>query len=143
MTRIDFYILKDTANDAHFQFACKLTEKAYRLGHKVFIYTDSKADAHHVDELLWTYKTESFLPHNLQNEGPNAPPPIQISYKEDIKNQHDVFINLSTRIPEFFSRFNRVAEIAANHEEMRQTSRDHYKFYKDRGYPLQSHQLSV
>ena len=141
MTRVDFYILPEMDPKSRLPFACRLVEKAYRMGHSIFIQAGAE-DALEMDELLWQQKPESFLPHNILGEGPNAPPPIQIGHGQDAGKHHDVLINLSETVPAFFSRFNRVAEIVTQDEAIKQASRVSFKFYRDRGYPLQSHDLS-
>ena len=50
-------------------------------------------------------------------------------------------INLSGVVPDFFSRFERVAEIVPFEDTRRASARDNYKFYKDRGYPLNYHRM--
>lgn len=54
---------------------------------------------------------------------------------------HDsgLLINLATQVPSFFGRFDRVAEIIVG--ETKDQGREHYKFYRDRGYPLHHHDL--
>ncbi|MGD8642852.1 MAG: DNA polymerase III subunit chi, partial [Chromatiales bacterium] len=34
MTRVDFYLLRDSHPLARQRFACRMAEKAYRLGHR-------------------------------------------------------------------------------------------------------------
>jgi|TARA_B110000977_G_C10720438_1_gene354983 DNA polymerase-3 subunit chi len=54
---------------------------------------------------------------------------------------HDggLLINLAFQVPSFFGRFDRVAEIIVG--ETKDRGREHYKFYRDRGYPLHHHDL--
>src|SRR5690606_2514629 len=52
MTQVDFYILPDSQAEARWQFACRLIEKAHRLGHRILVATDSSEDAQHLDQLL-------------------------------------------------------------------------------------------
>jgi DNA polymerase-3 subunit chi len=41
----------------------------------------------------------------------------------------------------FFSRFERVAELVSGDADVRQQGRKRYSFYKDRGYPLRTHEI--
>ena len=52
-----------------------------------------------------------------------------------------VMINLGLDVPEFFSRFERVLEIVDADPSARSKSRERYKFYRDRGYELATHNL--
>ena len=67
MTQVDFYILPETTSDARWLFACRLVDKVQRMGMRVLVAMESEADARAFDELLWTFKPESFMPHQLLN----------------------------------------------------------------------------
>lgn len=145
MTSVDFYILPSSAARMSCELlACRLAEKAYHIQHQVYVHTQSQQDAAELDELLWTFNQGSFLPHQrIEN---NSPSPITIGYgllafNETPLDDYDVMINLSHDIPKHFSRFSRVAEIVGSGEEARTQSRERYRFYRDRGYPLKSHAL--
>ena len=59
-------------------------------------------------------------------------------------NPHnEVLINLSAEVPLIFSHFERVAEIIPEGEENRNSGRERFRFYRDRGYPLQSHNIKT
>ncbi|RFA38004.1 hypothetical protein CAL65_06490 [Alkalilimnicola ehrlichii] len=58
--RIDFYILDENGGEGCEQFTCRLTEKAYDQGHKIFIRAATPEQASTVDKLLWTYRQGSF-----------------------------------------------------------------------------------
>ena len=138
--RIDYYLLKDETTEAKWPIACRLLEKAYHLKHNVFVFCSSQKDAEYIDELLWTFKDDSFIPHHLQGEGPEPPPPIQIGLSEP-KGFSDILLNLSTTIPPFYNRFRRVMEIVANLESAKEISRQHYREYKANGCTLHTHQI--
>ena len=154
-TRVDFYLLppEETAsdsdnvntapiNDRKAFFACRLIEQAYLRGHKMFVYCNNKQDAERLDELLWTFKEDSFIPHNLQGEGPDAPPPIQLGYDQEPQGFSDILLNLADTIPVFFRRFQRVMEIVPHEEKAKELSRLHYQTYRAKGCLLKTHQLN-
>ena len=156
MTQIDFYILSDNSPHSGELFACKLVDKAYHLQHTVYINTPGKPQAEHLDDLLWTFSAGSFLPHALNSQSldsqsfdsqePNSQEqslksPILIGHTNQSTTFHDVLINLTQDVPAFFSQFERVAEIVYGDETMRNASRIRYKFYRDRGYMLKTHNL--
>lgn len=143
MPRIDFYILAEGDAKTRFQLACRLIEKAYRNQHRIYIHTDNQTDAHYIDELLWTYRDDSFLPHNLYGEGPDPTPPIQIGFNVTPEKQRDILINLSQQIPVFFEQFNRVLEIVPNDADMQNRSRENYRHYRARGYDITTHKLQT
>ena len=53
----------------------------------------------------------------------------------------DVLINLTPAVPLFFSRFARVAEIVGQDEDSKLSARERFRFYRDRGYALESHTI--
>jgi DNA polymerase-3 subunit chi len=138
MTRIDFYIIPQDQLDQVLHFACRLTEKAYKLQNKVTIKVNNEEEASVLDDLLWNFKPESFIPHVKQNDSEEAT--IQIVW-DQLGSDYDVLINLSDEIPLEFTRFQRVTQVASQHPDQRAKSREHYKYYKERGYPIHNHDL--
>lgn len=139
--RVDFYLLANDQPDARWLVACRLLEKAYYKGHKVFVFCNNQHDAELIDELLWTFRDDSFIPHNLQGEGPEPPPSIHIGYDKEPRGFNDILLNLANHIPPFFTKFNRVMELVSNVESQKEQSRAHYKEYRARGCELHTHNI--
>jgi DNA polymerase-3 subunit chi len=142
MTRIDFYISKDKHPGARQKLACKLIEKAYKLGHHIYVHTDSDQKASELDELLWTFRDGSFVPHHKLPATEDQNSPVLIGHANEPGGEHDVLINLADEVPNFFSRFERVAELVDDNPENKTRGRDRFRFYRDRGYELKTHELS-
>ena len=140
MTRVDFYILPEDEHQQRLAFVCRLVEKAYKQQHRIYIHTPNAAASEELDLLLWTFKVESFVPHHIAGDG-NPPAPVTIGHGDDCDDHHDVIINLGDEIPDFFSRFERCIEVVIQQEEILQKTREHFAFYKERGYPLKTHDL--
>jgi DNA polymerase-3 subunit chi len=141
--KIDFYLVKTTEKQATWTFACKLIEKAYELGHHIFVLLDTKQEALAFDELLWEFNPSSFIPHHIQGEGPTPPPPEQISYQIEKKpTQRDIFINLSHQVPNFFQEFKRICEFVFEDEALKKIKREHYKFYQGHQYHIDTHHIN-
>lgn len=142
MTRIDFYILPQAAERERALFACRLAEKAWLQDYRIFIHTGSDAAARELDELLWTFRAGSFLPHALADADPGEfPPPVLIGHDREPETHTDLLINLAPEVPAFFSRFARLAEVLDQQPELLAGGRERYRFYQERGYPLHSHKL--
>jgi len=141
VTRIDFYISQTQQAKERLKLACKITEKAYKLGHSVYIHTASSDQADLLDDLLWTFRDGSFIPHQSVTENSTKPAPVLIGHDKDHQQEADVLINLADEIPACFSQFERVAEVVNEEPESRAQARERYKFYRDRGYELQTHNL--
>jgi DNA polymerase-3 subunit chi len=141
MTRVDFYLLPDGADAARDIAVCRLTQKAFGLGHRVYILTGDSEQAGRLDRLLWTFHPGSFIPHALTTEGTDPQPPVLLGTNEPHEAQQDVLISLAAEVPEWFSRFQRVAEIVGPSDDEKLRARTRYRFYRDRGYALQTHNL--
>lgn len=139
MTKVDFYVLPETTSEARWLFACKLAEKAQRVGMRVLIAVDSESEARALDQLLWTFKPESFVPHQLI--GSDKPAPVEITFNNETGDHQGLLLNLSDKIPPVFSRFERVSEVVIQEPVILATSRDRYTFYKNRGYPIETRKL--
>ena len=143
MTDIDFYILTVARDAEREKFACRLTEKIYKLGHTVYVLTETAEDTARLDGLLWTFRDGSFIPHEQYSQGGERrdATPVLIGHDRDPDIAGGIMINLAREIPTTFSRFDRVAEIIADDEAQKQAARERFRFYRDRGYPLKTHTI--
>jgi DNA polymerase-3 subunit chi len=144
VTQVDFYILDSDSDEARLRVACKIVDKATQLDHHVFIHSTSDDEARQIDELLWTFSQGSFIPHRiLRGELTRpGPEPVLIGVNQPpAPGRWDVLINLAAEVPEFFSRYARVAEVVDANTVRREQSRERYRFYRDRGYQLNTHQV--
>jgi DNA polymerase III subunit chi len=139
MTQVDFYVLPESSPRARALFTCKLAEKAFGLGHRSYVHLASEIVARELDNFMWTFRDRSFLPHCLAGDDVQAP--IHLGFGQEPAEDFHLLINLSPQIPGFFSRFERVAEVLDANDEIRAQGRERFRFYKDRGYPLETHKL--
>ena len=143
--RVDFYILEAAAENERLRTACRLTEKAWQMGHRVFIHTDSNETARHVDDMLWTYRQDSFVPHALLRDRLNVRAddvePVLIGDGASEPADVDVLINLTETVPAFASRCERVAEIVDGSTASKQSGRDRYKKYRAMGIEPVTHNI--
>lgn len=142
MARVDFYVLAQVDERARHMLACRLAEKAWRLENTVYIHTKSRSDAEHLDQLLWTFRDGSFVPHGLagRDDGTEVSP-IMIGYGDQGIGARDLLINLCDEIPSSVEGFPRVAELVTSDETCRQASRKRYATYRDQGHELNTHKL--
>lgn len=144
MTRVDFYVLSDADADNRTMLVCKLAEKAFRHDKAVFIHSDDNALLQLLDNQLWQFRADSFVPHRLlgADEIVNKvdSDPVQLSSGEPANDRH-VLINLASTVPTFFSRFERTLEVVNQAENVRDAGRERYRFYQQRGYPLHHHKM--
>lgn len=143
MSKIDFYLIPTTSEIDRLTFACRLIEKIYKQQRRIYIHTESQTAAHHLDELLWTYRNDSFLPHHLVGEGPDPVPPIQIGYTTLLPKQQDILMNLCPGAPEFYKQFSRVVELITEDPDITALGRERYKLYRSQGCNISTHKLTT
>lgn len=144
MAEISFFVLPQADADARYRFACRLAEKVFRQGGQAYIHTADAQEAAAVDELLWQFRPESFVPHARldalrQEHWPDTP--IAIGWSGDPGTYRDALINLAPDVPSFFDRFARVSEIVIQSPEVLQRTRQNYRFYQERGESPATHRL--
>ena len=144
MTQVDFYIIESEADDARLKLTCRIADKAVREKQHVFINSPSESEARKLDELLWTFLQGSFIPHRIVEKPLDEAPlePVIIGLAQEPAGQRwDLLVNLAADVPEFFSRYARVAEVVDADSARREQSRERYRFYRDRGYPLSTREV--
>lgn len=139
MTRVGFYVVQAADQKQRLRVAVRLADKAFAQGLRIFINAVDEAQARALDELLWSYRPASFLPHGLQ--GDDGADTIAIGWGQDPESHNDLLINLQLEIPSFFSRFARVAEVVTQDPTSLAALRKSWKFYQERGYQLEKHDL--
>ena len=143
--KIDFYILETSSNEKSQLFACQLIEKIYSEQQKqIYINTSSRDEAERFDTLLWTYRDDSFLPHNLYNPLDDSPAPISVGFNEQIPDDsNDIMLNLSRDVPSFYQQFNHIIEIVFADTLVQQLARDRYKLYRSQGHTINTIKLKA
>jgi DNA polymerase-3 subunit chi len=137
VTEITFYTFADNPLDV----ARRVAAKAHVQGKQVMIYTPDAALADTIDRLLWTTPALSFVPHCRDSDVLAGETPVLIGTDADALRSADVMINLHTEQPPAFARFERLVEIIGLDEVGVEQGRARYRFYKTRGYALQTHDL--
>ncbi|MCG2634035.1 MAG: DNA polymerase III subunit chi [Gammaproteobacteria bacterium] len=140
MTQVDFYLLPEGEADP-LPFACRLLEKIYGLGHRVYVLAASAAQASKLDTQLWSYRPGSFVPHGLHGHCDPTEVAIVIGDCETDAAHNEVILNLQTEVPLSFSGYDRLVELVESADPQRELARQRYRFYRERGYPLESHQV--
>lgn len=137
MTHISFYTHAENKLSA----ARQLIAKAWGQRLNVLVYAPDSVIARDMDELLWTQPALSFIPHCLDDSPLASATPIIIGSRMDALSRADIIINLDHDPPSVFSRFDRLLEIVTPEESDLAASRRRYRYYKERGYDLVTHNL--
>ncbi len=141
MPRIDFYVLPDHRDSGRALLACRLADKAYNLGHTVYILAASDAQAAALDDLLWTFRQDSFIPHERYPLVGEEGSPVLVGTVLPAEATAQVLINFADRLPEGFERFERVVELVDQNPEVLAKSRERFKQYREQGCAPETHKL--
>ncbi len=136
--QVDFYLLRNAALEVR-QFACRLAAMAWERGHRVAMLVESEQAAEELDRLLWDFPPGRFIPHEAGPDGAAAP--VWIASAASLK-EGDVVINLSPQPVAEPSRFRRLLEIVPKVEAQRRASREKFRYYRDRGFRAEMHEIS-
>lgn len=132
MTRIEFYVLPDSEPAGRARAACQLASKGWQHGMSVFIRCQDEQQCTELDELLWSFRAERFIPHELHDDDPHAP--VVIGIEQPPATAQGLLINLTPSISEHIDRFSRVIEIVNQQPELLTVCRDNFRHYRQRGY---------
>jgi DNA polymerase-3 subunit chi len=137
MTRIDFY----TNVADKLATACRVVAKGYAHKHRIVVLCPDADTAQRVDRMLWTSPPTGFIPHCSPGDPLAAVTPVIVD-AVGVEPLHDqLLLNLKPEWPPFFGRFERLIEIVSAEDEDKRQARERYKFYRDRGYEIRTHDM--
>lgn len=137
MTEVLFY----THVEDRQQTACALTLKALARQMRVMMLTADAAATERLSRLLWSVPSTGFLPHCRSEDRLASVTPVIVDHRIEPLVHDQVLINLRPEVPAVFSRFQRLVEIVGLDDEDRGAARERFRFYRDRGYEIRTHQL--
>jgi len=142
MKQVDFYILSRKDETSRKLFACKISEKAYKMEKSICISSPNKDYSEDLSKLLWSYKEESFLPNEIENKKTKENVKcILITHNKETINKSDVLIDLSEIEVDECNKFDRIIEIVLNQEDSKKKARKRFVEFRDLGYKVKSHQI--
>jgi DNA polymerase III subunit chi len=139
VTQIDFY----TNVADKLATACRIAAKAYGLGNRMLMLCPDGETATRIDRMLWTTPATGFIPHCSPTDPLAAETPIIVDHAADEAVGDQVLLNLRAEWPPFFARYERLVEIVSAHDEDdKRAARERFKFYRERGYEIRTHDLA-
>ncbi|MBF2760340.1 MAG: DNA polymerase III subunit chi [Ectothiorhodospiraceae bacterium AqS1] len=142
--KVDFHIRKQSGFETRELLACRLSEKAWRKGHRVLILASDRRAASRIDDRLWDFRDDSFVPHlTLEGETTGSEIPLLVPVVIGIPGQWrdgiDVLIPLVLDVPEEAKGAARIVEIIPADDNERQAGRRRYREYRRLGFSLETH----
>jgi len=139
MTEVLFYANADNK----LQTACTLTAKALGRGMRVMLFTPDSATTERLSKLIWSAPATGFVPHCRSADRLAPVTPVIVDHVAEPLIHDQVLVNLCELTPPFFSRFQRLVEIVGTEEVDLEAARARFRFYRDRGYEIRTHDLGT
>ncbi len=137
MTQVRFYVnLPDPV-----AYACRLLRKAHGLGTPAVV-TGSPEALSRLDEALWTFSPQDFLPHARVGAVPDsvlARTPIVMAADPTEAPHRALLLNLGGPVPVDVAQFERLFELVGLAEPDLAQARERWKVYKAQGFSVERH----
>ena len=140
--QIDFYVLQEQLPGGRFKLACRIVEKAYRLGHRVYVRTGNSDDTNVLDDLLWTFSQNSFVPHQLSTESVSLESPVVIGEHPPAAEGADVVISVADDPISYFTAYQRIVEIVGCDDDEKVSGRKRFRYYREHGVEPNTHRIA-
>ncbi|AHY42010.1 DNA polymerase III subunit chi [Stutzerimonas decontaminans] len=139
MTRIEFYVLPDDNPLGRLRAACQLAAKGWQHGMQVFIRCVDEEQSNQLDELLWSFRAERFIPHEQDADDPQAPVVVGIDQAPPFAQ--GLLINLASTLSSHLDQFSRIIEIVNQEPQLLTACRENFRLYRRQGYDPQRVEL--
>ncbi|MGH8122391.1 MAG: DNA polymerase III subunit chi [Rudaea sp.] len=140
MPRADFYLIdKPRFRDDPLLLVCELAKKAFDGGHPALILARSADQADQLDEKLWEFDADAFIPHQIAGDEDDAITPVLIVPPDTRTADRTLVINLRDECAP--GLFERVLEVVPADEGQRLGSRARWKTYKTAGFEIAKHDM--
>jgi DNA polymerase-3 subunit chi len=140
MPRADFYLIdKPRFREQPLLLVCELVKRAFAAQQPTLILTRDHAQAEALDELLWAFDEDAFIPHQLAGDDDDADTSVLIVPPGVDTPDRPLLINLREDCAS--GNFQRVLEVIPADEAERTGSRERWSEYKRRGLELSKHDM--
>ncbi|MBF0152996.1 MAG: DNA polymerase III subunit chi [Magnetococcales bacterium] len=124
-----------------FKLIAGLAAKALERGMRLDVVTSNPEQAHFLDQFLWRYPDDSFLPHGLDNEPDPERQPLLIGTAPQDQNGATVLIVANSRPVDNPGQFDLVIDFAHDKshvdQEIHLASRQRYSHYQKLGCTME------
>lgn len=136
MATADFYLIdKARFRENPLLLVCELAKKAFEAQLPTLVHCRSREQAEQLDELLWEFDPDAFLPHQIAGEGEDDEiTAILLVAPEYVAPMRSLVINLRDSCAP--TGFQSVKEVVAADPAEREGSRTRWKEYQARGLTL-------
>ena len=119
---------------------CDITEKEYESGNKAVIYVADEKEGKILDDMLWSWKQSTFIPHNFSESLQTAEKdPVIISTNISDSINYDTLILVQPTEPDICRIYKKVIDFAEKYNPTKlETDRKRYKLYRDQKFKLEA-----
>lgn len=139
--RIDFYKLSSQNRNRVNRFCCQLADKVVKMGNSVFVKTKDAEETRLLDDMMWTFSDNSFLPHAVSGDADTRDTAVIIGHGSCSDTGY-LLINLGDALPDNIDAYERIAEIIDDEPQNLQQGRARYAAYKKAAYELHYHEIA-
>ena len=139
MTRVEFYVLPDDSPPARLPASRQMAAKGSQHGMQVFIRCVDAEQSNELDELLWSFRAERFIPHEQDADEPQTPVVIGIDQAPPFAQ--GLLINLASTLSPHLDQFSRIIEIVNQEPQLLTACRENFRLYRRQGYDPQRVEL--
>jgi DNA polymerase IIIc chi subunit len=118
---------------------CSYAQRAFEGGRSLAVHVPDEREARELDETLWTFAQDAFIPHVRLEEAkePLIEPVILFSGDPGDLEADVLLLSVDGDLPDWFGRFAHVRDFAVLYDEaLRQASRRRYAACKAAGYRM-------
>ena len=139
--RADFYLIaKPRFLDEPLKLVCELARKAYDGNHWTLILARDAAQAEELDELLWAFDDDAYVPHQIAGtDEEDEVTPVLIATPDVDAPARTLVINL--RDDAYAGQCERVLEVVPADPAARDPLRERWKQYKVRGFDVNKYDM--
>ncbi len=139
--RADFYLIaKPRFLEEPLRLVCELARKAYDGNHWTLILARDAAQAEELDELLWAFDDEAYIPHQIAGtDEEDDLTPVLIATPDVDAPPRALVINL--RDEAYAGACDRVLEVVPADPAARDPLRERWKQYKARGFDVNKYDM--
>jgi len=143
MVTVEFHILSEAGDIARMRHACKLVEELYAKGERSYVRASDSSEAQRMDDLLWTFRDQAFIPHEIAAATSPSHPRIISLIGDDTTpvTFGSALINISNALPTAIDSVQQIFEVVDADPAHKQQARERYKQYRDRGCQLETKNL--
>ncbi|MCP1373497.1 DNA polymerase III subunit chi [Dyella lutea] len=135
MPRADFYLIdKPRFREQPLLLACELAKRAYAAQQPTLVLCRDFEQAEALDELLWDFDEDAFIPHQLAGDDDDAQTAVLLVPPGIETPDRPLLINLREQRPE--GRYERVLEVVAADPAEREGSRRRWREYAGLGFTV-------